>query len=209
MKRRAFLATGVAVAAAGCLGRTGRGGGGGGGDSDPTTTNGGGDGDSTTTSGDGGSGGGSGDDAGCPDVSGDDSATTVCSGAAGGQPASFGQNADRVAVGEVVEVTLVNDAAESVGLNPYDWRVHRETGDGSGWERVERGPVVEPWVVLGAGDRARWRVGVGDAADPDTSPDDGVYGGTLPLESGRRYAFSVAADVDGDPVAFVAPFTVE
>jgi len=179
MKRRAFLATTGVVATAGCLGRADTGD------------------DSTTTSG--------GDGTDCPDVHGGTDAT-VCSGADGSQPVSFGQSTDRVALGEALEVTLVNDSASEVGLNPYDWAVHRETDDG--WERVERGPVIEPWVVLDQGDRVRWRVGVGDAADPDTSPDD-VYGGTLALDSGQRYAFSVSVDVDGERVVFVAPFTVE
>ena len=107
--------------------------------------------------------------------------------------------------GDLLELTLVNEDADSVGLNPYDWAVYRETDDG--WKRVERGPVIEPWVVLEAGDRVRWRVGVGDA-DPDTSPED-VYGGSLALDSGRRYAFSVSVDVAGDRVSLVAPFTVE
>jgi hypothetical protein len=178
VKRRAFLATGAVLATAGCLGCVGTG-------SD----------DSTTTSGEGA----------CPDVHGGTDAT-VCAGAAGSQPASFGQSTDRVAVGETLEVTLVNNSAESVGLNPYDWAVHRETDDG--WKPVDRGAVVEPWVVLEAGDSVRWRVGVGDTADPDTSPDD-VYGGALDLDSGRRYAFSVDVDLDDDPVVFVAPFTVE
>jgi hypothetical protein len=179
MKRRAFLATGAVLATAGCLGRTGTG-------SD----------DSTTTSGDG---------ADCPDVS-DGTDATVCADAAGSQPVSFGQSADRVAVGETLEGTLVNDAADEVGLNPYDWRVHRETEDG--WQRVERGAVIEPWIVLEAGDSVRWRVGVGDTADPDTSPED-VYGGALALESGQRYAFSVPVAVGDDSVVFVAPFSVE
>ncbi|MDH5021551.1 hypothetical protein [Halobacterium rubrum] len=178
MKRRAFLATGAVLATAGCLGRAGTGGD----DSTPTSVD---------------------DD--CPDVS-DGTDATVCSGTAENQPASFGQSADRVAVGETLEVTLANDSADEVGLNPYDWRVHRETEDG--WEPVDRGAVIEPWVVLEAGERVRWRVGVGETADTDTGPED-VYGGTLALESGQRYAFSVSVDVDEDRVVFVAPFSVE
>lgn len=179
MKRRAFLATAGLVATTGCLGRAGTG------DTSTTTSH--------------------ADEADCPDLS-DGTDPTVCSGAAENQPVSFGQSVDRVAVGETLEVTLVNEDAESVGLNPYDWRVHRQTDDG--WERVERGAVIEPWVVIEAGDRVRWRVGVGDAAEPDTSPDD-VYGGSLDLGAGERYAFSVSVDVDDERVLFVAPFTVE
>ena len=186
MRRRTFLATGAVLATTGCLGSASTGG------DDATTAN--------------------GDEPDCPDIHGG-TKSTVCAGATGDRPVSFTQRTDRVAVGGTLEATLVNDTAASVGLNPYDWAVHRET-DG-GWKPVDRGAVIEPWVVLEAGGRARWRVGMGDSADPDTNPDD-VYGGSLPLESGQRYAFSVSADVgdddndaDDDRTVFVAPFTVE
>jgi hypothetical protein len=184
MKRRAFLATTGLVATTGCLGRAVS-------DGDGPTT-----GDGTTTQG--------GNEAPCPTLR-DEVDATVCTGGTNDRGVSFGQSDDRLTAGDLLELTLVNEDAESVGLNPYDWAVYRETDDG--WKRVERGPVIEPWVVLEAGDRVRWRVGVGDA-DPDTSPED-VYGGSLALDSGRRYAFSVSVDVAGDRVSLVAPFTVE
>jgi hypothetical protein len=185
MRRRTFLATGAVLATAGCLGRTGTGG------DDATTTN--------------------SDGADCPAVHGGTEAT-VCTGATGDYPVSFTQRADRVPVGGTLAVALVNDTAAAVGLNPYDWAVYHLTGGAS--KPVDRGAVVEPWVVLEAGDRVRWRVGAGDSADPDTSPDD-VYGGALPLESGQRYAFAISVAVDDaepaddDRTVFVAPFTVE
>jgi hypothetical protein len=189
MKRRAFLATTGLVATTGCLGRA-VGGGDGPTTRDDTTAR-----DDVTTAK---------DEASCPTVH-DSVDATVCAGAPNDRAVSFGQSTDRLTAGEVLELTLVNEDAESVGLNPYDWAVYRETDDG--WKRVERGPVIEPWVVLEAGDRVHWRVGVGDAA-PDTSPED-VYGGSLALDSSQRYAFSVSVDVAGDRVSLVAPFTVE
>ena len=211
MKRRGLLATGVSLAAAataGCLGRTGAGDGGGDDSTtDPSTTDhatdeaGSDDGDASLD-----------DDAGpgapdCPArYPGDESVeAVVCAGQSGNRRVSFGQNTDRLARGAPLEVTLVNDGADAVGLNPYAWTVHRRVGDGD-WERVDRGPVVEPWVTLSAGDRLRWRVGAGDS-DVQPHPDDQVYGGSLDLDAGG-YAFSVTADVDDQRVAFVAPFAV-
>lgn len=210
MKRRSLLATGASLAAAataGCLGRTGDGGG----DNDSTTDS------STTHHATDEAGGDDGDasfdddaDPGVPDCTDlyDDHESVdavVCAGEPATRRVSFGQNTERLPRGETLEATLVNDGADAVGLNPYAWTVHRRVGDGD-WERVDRGPVIEPWVTLSSGDRMRWRVGVGDS-DVQPHPDDQRYGGSLDLDAGG-YVFSVTADVDDQRVAFVAPFAV-
>ena len=195
MKRRAFLATTGLVATTGCLGRAVSDG-----DEsslwddtttedDPTTR------DDTATLGD--------HERSCPTVH-DDVNATVCAGGASDRGVSFGQNAERLTAGDVLELTLINEDAESVGLNPYDWAVYRETEDG--WEPVDPGPTIEPWVVLEPGERLHWRVGVGGV----TAHTDGdrVYGGSEQLDPGA-YAFAATADVAGTTVSLVAPFTVE
>lgn len=187
MKRRAFLATTGLVVTTGCLGRAVS-------DGDEPTT-----GDKSTRTGDGTSTG----EASCPTIH-DSVDATVCTGGPSDRGVSFGQSADRLTAGEVLELTLVNEDAESVGLNPYDWGVYRETSDG--WERVDPRATIEPWVVLDAGERLHWRIGVGDAS-PETD-DDNAYGGSRDLEPGE-YAFAATADVAGDRVSLVAPFTVE
>ncbi|AAG18957.1 MULTISPECIES: hypothetical protein [Halobacterium] len=176
MKRRAFLATAAVLTTTGCLGRT----------------------DSVSDSDDT-------DD--CPTMHSDNDAvdTVVCAGASDGHPITFTQDQTTVSRGGVVPVTLGNDDADEIGLNPHDWTVYRETD--SGWKTVREDPVIQPWTTLSAGDRIHWRVGVGDA-DPDTS-DDTVYGDVLDLASGSRYAFSTIVDVDDEQTALVAPFTVE
>lgn len=214
MKRRSLLATGaslaVAAATAGCLGRTGVGDGRA---TDDTTTT---DDEKQTTAGSGSEDAGDDphfdDDAApdvpeCPDLydDADNVDAVVCAGEASDERLSFGQSAERVARGDALEATLVNDAADSVGLNPYDWAVHRRVSGGD-WERVDRGPVPEPWTELSRGDRMRWRVRVGDS-DVQPHPDDQVYGGNLALDAGA-YAFAVTAEVGGQRVAFVAPFAV-
>lgn len=201
MKRRTFLATTGLLATTGCLGRAAS-------DGDEsslwddttteddtttqneTTTR-----DDTATPGD--------HEASCPSVH-DDVDATVCSGGEPGRGVSFGQNTERLAAGEVLEVTLVNEDVESVGLNPHDWAVYRETD--AGWEQVDPGPTIEPWVVLESGDRLHWRVGIGGVTT-DTG-EGGVYGGSKTLDPGT-YAFAVTADVAGAKVSLVAPFTVE
>jgi len=216
MKRRSLLATGASLAAAaataGCLGRTGPGDGGDDDTTDTSTTN-----PDNTSGGDGASGGDDDeprfdDDADpdapeCPDIYEDreNVDAVLCADESGSRRVSFGQNTGRLPRGETLSATLVNDGADAVGLNPYDWTVHRRVDDGD-WKRVDRGPVVEPWETLSTGDRLRWRVGVGDS-DVQPHPDENVYGGSLDLEPGS-YAFSVIADVDGQRVAFVAPFAV-
>lgn len=213
MERRSLLATGASLAAAaataGCLGRTGAGDGGG----DDSTT------DSSTTdhatdeagSDDGDASFDDDADPGVPDCADlyDDHesvAAVVCAGESASRQVSFGQNTDRLARGETLETTLVNDgAAAAVGLNPYAWSVHRRVGGGD-WKRLERGAYVEPWVTLASGERLRWRVGVGEV-EVQPHADDRVYGGSLDLDAGT-YAFSAIVDVDGQRVAFVAPFAV-
>ncbi|SEW05054.1 hypothetical protein [Halobacterium jilantaiense] len=195
MKRRAFLATAGLVATTGCLGRAVSDG------DEPATRD-----ESTTqrdsaTRGDG--------DAladhgrSCPAIH-DSADATVCAGEGGDRGVSFGQNADRLTSGEVLELTLVTEDTESVGLNPYDWGVYREK-DG-GWARVDQEPTIEPWVVLASGERLQWRVGVGDAT-VDTDGDR-VYGGPKDLDPGE-YAFAATADIGDATVSLVAPFTVE
>lgn len=195
MKRRAFLATTGLVATTGCLGRAVS-------DGDEPTTR---DEsatrrDSTTR-----------DDTdelvdherSCPTVH-DSVDATVCAGEASDRGVSFGQNTDRLAAGDVLELTLVTEDAGSVGLNPYDWGVYRATDDG--WTRVDPEPTIEPWVVLASGDRLHWRVGIGGVtADTDG---DRVYGGSKSLDPGE-HAFAVTADIGDTKVSLVAPFTVE
>jgi hypothetical protein len=215
MKRRAFLATTAVVATTGCLGRAGSDGdepttgdGTTTGDDDETTSDGPTD-DGTTTTGDGTT---TGDDDGtptddaesrCPQLH-DSVDATVCAGEPNSLGVSFGQSTDRLARGELLELTLVNEDAASVGLNPYEWAVYEEAGDG--WTQVDPGPTITPWVVLHGGERLRWLVGVGDV-----TPENGgerVYGGAVDLDPGE-YAFGTTADVAGDRASLVAPFTVE
>lgn len=59
---------------------------------------------------------------------------------------------------ETVTFTLHNRSGEAVGLNPYDWSVHRRT-DG-GWERVAPDAIPEPWLRLQDGQNFEWRLAV-------------------------------------------------
>jgi hypothetical protein len=213
MKRRAFLAGAASLATAGCLGPTVGGDPGGTTDSgttDRTTT------EQTT----------SGDDATSDDHTTDDDCpavrrevdTTLCAGDRPGFPASFSQSAAAVSSNGDLSFTLTNEAAGSVGLNPYAWAVHRRTE--KGWRHVAPDAVIQPWRTLGEGDAQTWRLAVGDpvtADDTETETtterttsegSEPVGAGPLDLSPGE-YAFSVVADVDGDSVAFVARFTVE
>jgi hypothetical protein len=189
MKRRSFLAGAAALATSGCLGRAV-----GNGtttrdrtttDRQNTTT------DSTTTSGD------------CPEVR-REVAATVCSGEDSDYGAVLSQTAQSVAADGSLGVTLTNESAESVGLNPYAWAVHERTE--KGWRHVAPDTHIEPWTVLSQGDSQAWRVQLGDGGT--TENEDAVAAGPLDLDAGE-HAFSIVAQVDGDRVAFVARFTVE
>lgn len=189
MKRRGFLAGAAALATSGCLGRAV-------GDGATTT-------DGTTTSQPPATDGGA-----CPDVR-REVAATVCSGQDGGYGATIAQSAQTVpADGELV-VTLTNEGAESVGFNPYAWAVHERTE--KGWKRVGPDVFIEPWTVLSRGDSQEWHLALGESEtseDGTTDRENTVAAGPLDLTAGD-HAFSVVAQVDGERVAYVAPFTVE
>lgn len=188
MKRRSFLAGAAALATAGCLGRAV-------GDgtttrdrttTDQKTTT-----DATTTTGD------------CPEVR-REVAATVCSGGDSDYGATLSQTAQSVMADGSLGVTLTNESAESVGLNPYAWAVHERTE--KGWRHVAPDTHIEPWTVLSQGDSQAWRVQLGDGESTESG--DAVAAGPLDLDAGE-HAFSVVPKVDGDRVAFVARFTVE
>lgn len=136
----------------------------------------------------------------CPSF--DERAETVCVGDDDAS-ASFSRSAASVGDGEEFVVTLTNESAEAVGLNPYAWTVYRRDGDG--WTQVAPDAFVEPWRRLEAGASQSWRLQVGDASGETSA--DAVVIDPLGLERGE-HAFTVLAVVDGDRTEFVAPFAV-
>lgn len=132
----------------------------------------------------------------------DPHADTVCVGE--DAAVSFARSAAAVTPGDEFAVTLTNETADEVGLNPYAWTLYHRDGDD--WTQVAPDAFVEPWRSLDDGESLSWHVHVG--SEQRAPSDEGVHVGPLDLERGE-YAFTVLADVDGDRTEFVAPFVVE
>ena len=139
----------------------------------------------------------------CPSVR-EHTDRTVCADPASGGPVAFEQNADTVTAGEDFVVELTNEGTDEVGLNPYDWAVHRKAGDD--WERVAPDNSIEPWYLIAPGDSLSWHLMVGELHP--TPSTENVYIPPLDLDAGE-YAFSVVASVDEERAEFVARFAVE
>jgi hypothetical protein len=135
----------------------------------------------------------------CPSF--DSDTTSVCVGE--NTAVSFSRSEATVAVGDALTVTLTNERADEVGLNPYGWTVYRRDGDD--WTQVAPDAFVEPWRTLHAGESLSWHVHVGGEDVPHS--DQGVHVGPLSLDDGD-HAFTLLADVEGERTEFVAPFTV-
>lgn len=128
---------------------------------------------------------------------------TVC---AGDQSADVvpTRNAASVSAGDDLVLTLTNESAGDVGVNPYAWTAFRRGDDG--WTQVAPDPFVEPRRTLERDESLSWHLMVGSS---HSTPDgDGVYLDPLGLDAGA-YAFVVVAVVDGDRTEFVAPFAVD
>lgn len=136
----------------------------------------------------------------CPSFDGD--ADSVCIGEEA--TVSFARSEAAVSSGDALAVTLTNEAADEVGLNPYAWTLYRRDGDD--WTQVAPDAFVEPWRGLDSGESLSWHVQVG--GEERTPSEEGIHVGPLGLERGE-YAFTVLANVDGDRTEFVAPFVVE
>ncbi|GAA0292760.1 hypothetical protein GCM10009066_04100 [Halarchaeum salinum] len=189
----------MSVALAGCTtGDVGGSGDSGGTDGDGT------DGDGTDGAGDGINGGGTTTDtsfAGCPSLR--DADRTVCAATAGADvPVVLRPSTTALTSPGTLRFTLSNGGESTLGLNPYDWTVHRETADG--WEHVAPDATIEPWREIQPGESQSWVLGVG--TEPTAEGDD-VACGPLALDA-RTYAFSVVAQEGDVWTAYVARFRV-
>ena len=176
MRRRTVLALGSSVVATGCLERSGPPG------DDPDTTD------------------GSPPlrpvaDVDCPEWS--DADRTVC------WPHDDGRGLELSASSVVLEpsaddevatvtFTLRNRSGESVGLNPYDWRVDRWTG--SAWEHVAPDVHVEPWTTVPDGGTYEWVLGREQHSAPSSETSQTVV---EDLGAGT-YAFTVTGVLGGE-----------
>ncbi|GGM67966.1 hypothetical protein GCM10009017_17670 [Halarchaeum rubridurum] len=171
----------MSVALAGCTNGSG---------TDGNGTDGGGDGTTTTPV-----------EESCPALR--DADRTVCAATTGADaPVVLRPSATSLGAPGTLRFTLSNGGASTLGTNPYDWAVHRETA--AGWERVAPDATVEPWRELPPGASQAWLLGVGTAPTPE---DDAIGCGPLDLDDGT-YAFSVAAQGDDGWTAYVARFRV-
>lgn len=201
MKRRTVLATlGSSALAAGCLGRSGAPGADDGTDTD--TTDPGTDGTTGETPTDGTPTDGSLPiepvaDVDCPAQEGAD--RTVCwphedGGDANVWLSGSGVVLEPAADGEVgtLTFTLHNVAGESFGLNPYDWRIDRQTA--SGWEHVAPDVHIEPWTHVESGGTYEWVLSQQQHAAPGSETTQTVV---QDLDAGT-HAFTVSGILGGD-----------
>ena len=138
----------------------------------------------------------------CPSLRAADS--TVCAAKAGADtPVVLRPSTTTLTAPGTLRFTLSNGGESTLGMNPYDWAVHRETADG--WERVAPDATVEPWRELPPGASQAWALQVG--ASHSSPENETVVCGPLTLEAGT-YAFSVVARADGTWTAYVARFRV-
>ncbi|GGL31110.1 hypothetical protein GCM10009037_13560 [Halarchaeum grantii] len=143
------------------------------------------------------------DFSGCPSLR-ETADETVCAATAPADaPVVLAPSRADVAAPGTLRFTLTNDSEASLGLNPYDWALHRET-DG-GWERVAPDAVIQPWFTLAPGESRTWELQIGGGHSAPQN-DSTVVAGPLDLEPGT-YAFSVVA-VGEARTAYVARFRV-
>lgn len=127
---------------------------------------------------------------------------TVCTATAPADaPVVLAPSSTDVAASGTLRFTLANGSQASLGLNPYDWALHREAD--RGWERVAPDAVIQPWFTLAPGESRVWELHLGAG---HSAPNGTVVAGPLDLESGT-YAFSVVA-VGEARTAYVARFRV-
>jgi hypothetical protein len=103
--------------------------------------------------------------------------------------------------GDGIEFELRNDGADSVGLNPYEWRIERRTDEG--WDHVAPEMYIEPWTTLRSGERVTWLLG--DATETASESLE-----TIRIEESLDagvYAFGVHGFVTGGKYEGVAPQT--
>jgi len=128
---------------------------------------------------------------------------TVCAATAGDAPVVLRPSATRVESPGTLRFVLANGGDATLGLNPYDWAVHRRGDDG--WAKVAPDAVVQPWFEVPPGESMTWELQVGAA---NATPEDVRVAGPLDLDSGV-YAFSVVAARDESTrTAYVARFRV-
>ncbi|GGN14197.1 hypothetical protein [Halarchaeum nitratireducens] len=136
----------------------------------------------------------------CPSLRAADA--TVCA-ANADAPVVLRPSATTVTAPGTLQFTLSNGGESTLGMNPYDWAVHRETADG--WERVAPDATIEPWREIPPGASQAWMLQVG--ASHASPANETVVCGPLTLGAGT-YAFSVVARADGAWTAYVARFRV-
>jgi hypothetical protein len=86
---------------------------------------------------------------------------------------------------ETMEITLQNGSDTWFGLNPYEWRLKRQTDEG--WTHVAPEEYIEPWWTLDAGETVTWELAVESHPTPEQ---DDVIAITEDLDSGT-YAFQM------------------
>ncbi|WP_435097834.1 hypothetical protein [Halarchaeum sp. P4] len=163
---------------------------------------------------------------GCPSLR-EHADETVCAAtAADDSPVVLRPSATELSGSGTLQFTLRNGRETSIGLNPYDWAVHRKTE--SGWAKVAPDMVIQPWHEIPPGEAQSWVLRVGERAETTTTNDsttasntttttsntttataskDPIECGPLPLTPGT-YAFSVVAAESGTRTAYVARFRV-
>lgn len=125
---------------------------------------------------------------------------TVCP--EGGGPLSIEQSSGTVSGDDwSLVVTVTNETADPLGVNPYAWSVYRHEGDR--WQHVAPDAAVEPWIQLGPDDRYVWQLtaGAGGLADADhrvfLDVDPGTYAFAVPFRADNRIGAVVTFDVTG------------
>lgn len=123
---------------------------------------------------------------------------TVCPGADG--PVSIERSAGTVS-GDAwsLAVTVTNESADPVGVDPSAWSVYQQDGDR--WGPVAPEAAIEHWTELQPADRYDWQLtaGAGGLTDADhrvfldLAP--GTYAFAVPIRAATRIGAVVTFDV--------------
>lgn len=93
---------------------------------------------------------------------------------------------------ELLKIQLHNEGDSVFGLNPHEWALKRQTGDG--WEHVAPEEYIEPWYNLAPGEAYTWTLSVETHPSPNGDRHTSI---TENLDAGT-YAFQVTGIADPD-----------